>query len=475
MRILLVKPKARLASIRGLEAFARLEPLELGYLAAVVPPGHEVRVTDLRLRRAPRLAFRRELARRPDLVAFTGYTHEAGQVKELAGLVRRTCPGARVVVGGHHATVEPADFDVPEVDALVRGAGCAPFRAIVEAYAAGHEPLGIPNVLLPGARFDAAAAGEWPRFPDPATLPAPRRDLWDARAYRAVWVAEEARPWETIYPPVAMVRTSFGCRMTCSFCVVPFLCGGRHMPRPADLVADEIAALGPDHVYFADDENFIDPEFAHALAGAIERRGIRKRYFAWTRSTTVNRFPDLFRRWRALGLDGAFLGFEFVGDRQLREARKGATVEDNERAHRTLRELGVAVHAAFMVTPEFTREDFEDLRRYVRGMPPAQCSFTVCSPSPGTAAYAAIRDRIWVADPHAIHDCMHPLTPTALPLREFARLFARQAREGVAKSPLRQVRRPIPPRDALRVTLAGLRYHRGFRNLYRDFPRRAWD
>ena len=42
-----------------------------------------------------------------------------------------------------------------------------------------------------------------------------------------------------------------------------------------------------------------------------------------------------------------------------------------------LRELGIAVHAAFMLQPEFTEAQFAGLRDYVRRLPPAQCSFTV--------------------------------------------------------------------------------------------------
>ena len=475
MRILLVKPKARLATVRGLQGFQRLEPLELGYLAAVVPPPHAVQALDLRLWRFADRAFLRVLRRfRPDLVGISGYTHEGSEVKRLAGIVRHCLPGAQVVVGGHHATVAPRDYDVSAIDAIVRGEGCAPFAAIVARLAAGEALDGIPQVLLPGERFDAAAADGWPTFPDPATLPLPRRDLWDSRDYTSAWLCERPADWARIFPPVAMVRTSFGCKMKCSFCIVPHLSGGRHMTRPVEAVVEEIAGAPAEHVYFADDENFIDEAFAYELADALAARGVAKRYFAWTRSTTVNRSPDLLRRWREIGLDGAFLGFEFPTDEELKAAHKGGTVAANERAHDTLREIGVAVHAAFMVRPEYGAAEFDRLRNYVRGMPPAQCSFTVCTPSPGTCDYEAMRPSVWVDNPFDLHDCMHPLTPTALPLKEYSRRFAEQAAEGVAKTPMRAASRPAPPRDIVRVVAADLRYRRAFATLYRDYPRALW-
>jgi radical SAM superfamily enzyme YgiQ (UPF0313 family) len=475
MRILLVKPKARLGTVRGLQGFQRLEPLELGYLAAVVPPPHVVRALDLRLWRFADRAFERALRRfRPDLVGISGYTHEGSEVKRLAAIVRRALPAAAVVVGGHHATVAPRDYDVPVIDAIVRGEGCAPFAAIVERLAADETLDGIEQVLLPGDRFDAAAAAGWPVFPDPASLPLPRRDLWDIRDYTSAWLCERPEPWARIFPPVAMVRTSFGCRMKCSFCIVPHLSGGRHMTRPVAAVVEEIASAPAEHVYFADDENFIDEAFAYELADALAALGVAKRYFAWTRSTTVNRSPELLRRWREIGLDGAFLGFEFPTDEELKAAHKGGTVAANERAHDTLRRIGVGVHAAFMVRPEYDAAEFDRLRSYVRGMPPAQCSFTVCTPSPGTCDYEAMRPHLWVDNPYDLHDCMHPLTPTALPLKEYSRRFAEQAAEGVAKTPMRASRRPPPPRDIARVVVADLRYRHAFAALYRDYPRALW-
>jgi radical SAM superfamily enzyme YgiQ (UPF0313 family) len=133
MRILLVKPPARLGTILGLQAFQRLEPLELGYLAAVVPPQHEVRILDLRLVRHPWWHFRRALrAFSPDLLGLTAYTHEASLALELARWAHRERPRLRIVIGGHHATVTPADFDDEAVSAVVRGEGCGPFRTLVE-------------------------------------------------------------------------------------------------------------------------------------------------------------------------------------------------------------------------------------------------------------------------------------------------------------------------------------------------------
>jgi hopanoid C-3 methylase len=476
MRILLVKPQAHLNTILGLERFQRLEPLELGYLAAAVGPEHNIRVLDLRLYRNPTACLTRSLRRfAPDLVGFTGYSHEATTIKSLAQIVRQYQPKAKIVVGGHHATVAPADCNVPQIDYIVRGEGCGPFRRLVAALAEGETAGGIANVLQTGAEFDEAGAQGWPEYPDPATLPLPRRDLWRARDYYCVWACEEAKNWQQLYPRVAMMRTSYGCRMKCSFCVVPHLCGGKHRPRPIEAVVAELESLEADHVYFADDENFIDEDYANALAEAIERKGIRKRYFAWTRATTVVRSPDLIKTWRRIGLDAAFLGFEFPTDEQLKAAHKGGTVATNQKAHTMLREMGVACHAAFMMRPEDGEAEFSRLQQFVSEMPPVQCSFTVCTPSPGTSDHEQARPEMWVKNPYDLHDCMHPLLPTKLSLREFGGRFADLLETASRKNPVRVEKHLAMPWELVRVIRAERRYMRAFRLLYQDYPRELWD
>ena len=476
MRILLVKPPPHLKTVLGLQRFQRLEPLEFGYLAAAIPAEHEVQVLDLRLYRFADYAFQRALARfRPDLVGFTAYSHESGAMKRLAAIVRRLLPKTRIVVGGHHATVAPADCNIPAIDYIVRGEGCAPFRAMVAALNRGEEPEGDASLLFAGERFDQEAAKAWPRYPDPAAIPIPRRDLWDSRHYYCVWVCENPRHWQVLFPRVAMARTSYGCKMTCSFCIVPFLSGSTHRPRLADIVAEDLARIEADHIYFADDENFIDEQFGFELAEALAKRGVKKRYFAWARATTILHYPELMRRWKEIGLDGVFVGFEFTTNQELKAVHKGGTVAHNERAHDTLRRLGIACHAAFMVRPEYGHTEFQRLRDYVNAMPPAQCSFTVCTPSPGTPDYEVARPAFWCGDAYDLHDCMHPLTPTALPLREFSAAFARQVREAAWRNPLRVERHPIRPWELARVIAAERHYNQAFRELYRDFPRELWD
>ena len=472
LRILLIKPKPTLPTVLGLDKLQRLEPLELGYIAGAVPE-HNVRILDLRTVRFVDRAFNKALLSfKPDVVGFTAYTHESSSVKRYAKITKKKLPSAKIIVGGHHATVVPHDYNIKEIDGIVRGEGCQAFRAFVEAVGKGEKLVGISGVIATGKHYMEPT--EWPQVSDPANLPVPRRDLWDYRDYYVVWNAEKMPKFHTIFPPVAMVRTSWGCKMKCSFCIVPYLCGGVHRARPIDSVVDEIESIKADHIYFSDDENFINKDFAMELAEAIEKRGIKKRYFVWTRATTINHYPDLIQKWRDIGLDGAFLGLEFIDNEELKEQKKGSTVAANEEAIERLCSMHIAVHAAFMLRPEYTLEQFQALRDYMHAMPPSSCSVTVISPSPGTPDYEKLEPYLWVDNTYDIYDCMHPLTKTRLPLKQFSKEYALVVRDGTTKPPLSVNRHIAPPADMFRLLYALHCYRKGYKKLYRDFPKELW-
>lgn len=217
----------------------------------------------------------------------------------------------------------------------------------------------------------------------------------------------------------------------------------------------------------------LDTEHIKKVAEEIRKLGIKKKYFAWARSTTVNRKPELFRLWKDIGLDAVFLGFEATTDEELKNLSKHSTVSENENAHKLLREMGLAVHAGFMVSPDFSEEDFSRLKKYVKGMPPAQVTFTVFTPSPGSPAWYEEKEK-FVGNPYELHDCMHPLSPTKMPLKRFYKNFSSLVAEGGKRNPLRNPGMKIPPKDIFKIIYASFIYGRSLKKAYKDFPRDLW-
>ena len=50
-----------------------------------------------------------------------------------------------------------------------------------------------------------------------------------------------------------------------------------------------------DHIYFVDDETFLNNKRLTDIANLLLERGIKKKYISWARSDTIVRHPELFR------------------------------------------------------------------------------------------------------------------------------------------------------------------------------------
>jgi radical SAM superfamily enzyme YgiQ (UPF0313 family) len=215
-------------------------------------------------------------------------------------------------------------------------------------------------------------------------------------------------------------------------------------------VVEEIQSIEEDYILFADDEAFLVPERMWKIADLIEKRKIRKKYQLIARSDTIVRHKDLFKKWRTIGLDRVFVGFEAIDDSRLKKLNKGTTVGTNEEAIRILRSLGVNILADFIVSQDFTREDFSHLREYVRKWELPSAIFTILTPMPGTAYYESVKsDLLSCRFEH--FDVMHSLLPTDMRLDDFYRefYFLYKHSSNVFQK-LKFVFR-IPPRDLFRL------------------------
>jgi radical SAM superfamily enzyme YgiQ (UPF0313 family) len=344
MRILLIQPPSNDPLMDQIYLF---EPLALEYLGAgLKADGHQVELLDARLDPDIDTAFARL---RPQLVGLTGFTSHLHIVKNRC-TPERPDPEVTVAVGGHHATVRPEDFNLPQVDVVVRGEGVAALRAIVRALENGSPLSEIAGLAIPmpeGMLFTA----ERPYTPLDE-LPSPDRGL--TAAYRNRYFSE----W---FQPLASIRTSLGCTARCTFCALWSITGGKYLRRDPARVVAELQSIAEPHVFFCDDESMCDTKRMDELADLIAAAGIRKTYFLYARVDTVVRHPQLFEKWAGIGLKQVFVGMEDFSDARLAAMQKGTTVAEQAEAARILRKLGVMMYASFMIDPACSREDFNGL------------------------------------------------------------------------------------------------------------------
>ncbi len=417
MRILLVQPDYEGSDV-GFRLVAMPEPLALEMLAATVPE-HEVRILDMRID----TDLRKELeAFAPDLIGVTALTTEVQAAQEVLSAVKAFSEDVFTVVGGHHASLLPQDFCTPHVDAIVVGEGDVAFADLVAAVSNGRGRDGVrnvPNVLwrdrddhfVHNPAFDATL--------DMDQLPLPRRDL--TNRYRREYYFLFDRPDTSM-------ATGRGCPYRCNFCSVWVFSGGKTRQMSPRRVVEEIEAIETDHITFVDDNFLMNHKREHAIADLIKSSGLRKRYSMECRVDSIVRHPDLLAKWVDVGLYAVLLGLEGASNKTLLGVNKRTTLRINEDAIRILKDQGVIIWGAFIVDPDWEKDDFARLNDYVRQHQITHTQFTVLTPLPGTVLYRQKFDELLTQD-YRCYDTLHAILPTRLPRDEFYRQFANLYRQ----------------------------------------------
>jgi len=403
MKILLIQPAA-LDSALGRDTLSMFEPLALEYLAAGCAGHHDVRILDMRLDARLDTCLRDF---RPGLVGITAYTVHVNGVKKLFEEVRAFDRNIITVAGGHHATIMPEDFCIPAVTAVIAGEGVSAFRDLLECLerggdigrVAGARAMENGTILIDRQGEEIDLDG----------LPFPRRDL--TSQYRGAYSTDWMKP-------LASIRTSKGCLFRCKFCALWKLTGGRYLTRKPERIVEELAAVKERYVFFADDESLLDVPRMEALADLIGQSGIKKRFFLYGRSDTIARNFGLLEKWKRVGLERVFVGLEFFRDQDLKLIRKGSRAEDNRKAVQILKDLNLSIFPTFIVRPDFTREDFAELRRYCIDLELDFIGFSVLTPLPGTDLYEEVKGD-FITRNYDHFDFFHTILPTRLPLQEF--------------------------------------------------------
>ena len=404
MKILLIQPPKPPLSIGG-EELHFFEPLSLEYVGAGVIDDHDVRIHDMRIDEDLPGVLK---SFKPQMVGLTALTVHVNVVKELLKEIKVQLPNVTTVVGGHHATVAPMDFQCPQVDLIVSGEAVFTFKELVRRIEAQESLADLAGVAY---RDENGVFQSTPHdvYVPLDSLPMPAREL--TAQHRGKYFSQWMKP-------MAAVVTSKGCPFRCNYCVIWKLTGGKRQTREPKKIVAELLTLEEEWIFFADYESLVDVERMYELARLIKEAGIKKRYTLYSRADTIVDHPKLIEAWREIGLNMVIVGFEFFRDEDLAQVNKGSTIAQNEQAITVLNELGINIAPYFMVRQEFDREDFAQLRAYLKRLALPFASIFILTPLPGTDLYEERKDE-FISDKYDFFDFFHTILPTKLPLKDF--------------------------------------------------------
>jgi hypothetical protein len=210
MKLTLIKPTIGRMTHSLYVDEARMEPLNLGVLAALTPPDVDVVMYDDRMEPIPYDAP-------TDLVAITVETYTARRSYEIADEYRRR--GVPVIMGGFQPTFVP-DECAAHADSLFIGDAETGWATVIDDARRG--------ALKP--RYFAS-----PGKPQSGFIT--RRDIYKGKGYL----------------PISLLQFSRGCRFVCDFCAVTKYFDKKHYLRAIDETLQEVADADHRLLFFVDD------------------------------------------------------------------------------------------------------------------------------------------------------------------------------------------------------------------------------
>ncbi len=367
--------------------------------------GHHVRLIDLQAA-SHRDYFRAFDAFQPEAVLFgMNYLANLPEVVDLCIATKRRRPRTLTCVGGHSASFtarEMLEHARGDIDCVIRGEGEEAAPRVLAAWR--DDPTQLHR--LAGV---ITLAGEGPP-------PAMIHSLDDLRPARDL-LANRHKYFIGVLDPAASVEFSRGCPWDCSFCSAWTFYGRSYRKIAPEICAEDLASLREPGVFIVDDVAFIQAEHGHAIADAVERRGVKKRYYLETRGDVLLRNKELFARWKTLGLEYMFLGLEAIDAEGLKSFRKRIPLSKNFEALECARSLGITVAVNIIADPDWDEARFAVIRDWALSVPEI-VNVTVNTPYPGTESFVTSSRELTTRD-YRLFDIQHAVLPTKLPLDRF--------------------------------------------------------
>jgi len=378
-RVLLAKPKGR----KGLGFASDLIPIGLEYIAASIENVvEEVHIVDMELERHSFKYFLDLFC--PDLVGITMSATDHKEGLRLAKIAKKH--GAVTIVGGYHPTLVPDELlSHLQVDMILRGEGENAMKELVQKGC----PEGVRGISYK-KNGKVIHNEERQMIEDLDSLPFPARHL---RRHKYNHMTGKGREMDVIC-------TSRGCWGRCSFCCEPIMNKSHQRFRSPENVMAELLEIVSFHKgkplrILVVDPNFIgDPERINRLCDLLNEHKMDITFSVMTRVDSVAKNPQLIKKMCEVGFLDYEVGIESPNLRDLKDTRKGITIEMQRKAAKIMRDNGANLSATFVIgLPGQTEEEIKQFPVYAKELGLMNAGFGIATPFPGTEFYDNMNKR----------------------------------------------------------------------------------
>ncbi len=350
MKITLIKPNI---GRRGHSLYvdeSRMEPLQLGILAALTPHDIEVVMYD---DRAEVIPYDEET----DLVCITVETFTARRSYEISRQFMDR--GVKVLMGGMHAMLLPSEVKEHATSIMI-GDAEDKWTEMIEDLRNGYikEEYICSEVAVPQKGIIT------------------RRDIFKGKNYL----------------PITLLQFSRGCRNSCSFCASSVYFRHHHYCRDVSEVIEEIKNQERKVLFFVDDNIVGNKEKAKELFRALIPLKIK-----WVSQASLDMLEDkhLMDLMVKSGCMGLVVGFESIKTESIdvmkKEVNKDFAANQYKEAISILKSYGLQIWAAFTLGHDTdTLDSIMDTYNFALKNKFSFAAYNILMPYPGTPLYSEL-------------------------------------------------------------------------------------
>lgn len=351
MRLTLIKPNIGRREHSLYVDEGRMEPLQMGILAALTPKDVEVKFYDDRMESIP-------FDEKTDLVGITVETFTARRAYEISKEYMDR--GVPVVLGGVHIKLIPEEA-LEHCNGIIIGDAETIWEEVIDDCKKGQ----LKNVYK----------AKQPEYPQKGVIP--RRDIFEGKGYL----------------PITLLQFSRGCTYRCHFCASSKYFESHHYCRKVDEVVQEIKSQKRKLLFFVDDNIVCNREKAKELFRALIPLKIK-----WVSQGSMDmlddpEFMDLMVKSGCLGL---VVGFESIKEDSIKSMNKDANFEKvskhYKREIKLFKDYGLQIWASFTLGHDGdTIESIKATCEFAIKNKFSFAAFNVLMPYPNTDMYEKLK------------------------------------------------------------------------------------
>ncbi|MHA1310601.1 MAG: B12-binding domain-containing radical SAM protein [Candidatus Helarchaeota archaeon] len=358
-------------------------PLGLEYLAANIGDLAEIKIFDNRFPEYNLKNLKKEFENfHPDIVGISvNFSNQIYHANAIAKIAKDF--GAKVLMGGWHATAVPEDtLSFPWTDLVIRGEGESALR----------------NLIIKGSPSDIKGIsykknGKIIHNPDQELLDLNSSNP-PARNYRPKF----AKKYYNFFGvPVDSMETSRGCPYRCKFCNIHNFYHHKYRTRSIRQIIQDLNQINESVklVYIIDDNFTAYRSHVIEVCNAIIKRNIKKAFMSTSRLDQVVKYPEIYELMAKAGFIFTFVGIESFSNKTLKRLNKQLELKQIRKGIKILHDLGFIIEGNIILGANYndTKKDLESTLEIAKSLDIDIPTFSLLTPYPMTDLWDEVNEK----------------------------------------------------------------------------------